>query len=155
MAAGRMRKLAGVWMWDGDVAVSASLSDTVARQMGRLSPGLAMVVDTLSLCEPLFVDVLCDLVCRRDLAVAERIGLVSVARTSSGLMARLAHPLFGELRRASAGEMYLSAIRGRLATRLAKDGDADMQATVRRALLRLESDLDPTPSCIWNQHGMP
>ncbi|HYB83029.1 MAG TPA: helix-turn-helix transcriptional regulator, partial [Mycobacterium sp.] len=76
---------------------------------------------------------------------AERMGLVSVERTGGGLMARLAHPLFGELRRASAGEMYLSAIRGRLATRLAQDGDPDMQATVRRALLRLESDLDPEP----------
>ena len=145
VAAGRMRKLAGVSMWDGDVAVSASLSDTVARQMGRLSSGVAMVVDTLSQCEPLAVDVLCDLVRRRDLAVAERMGLVSVERTAGGLMARLAHPLFGELRRASAGEMYFSAIRGRLAVRLAQAGDADMQATVRRALLRLESDLDPDP----------
>ena len=145
VAGGRMRKMAGVWMWDGDVAVSASLSDTVGRQMGRLSPRMAMVVDTLSQCEPLAVDVLCDLVPRRDLAAAERMGLVSVERTGGGLMVRLAHPLFGELRRAGAGEMYLSAIRGRLATRLAKDGDADMQATVRRALLNLESDLDPDP----------
>ncbi len=145
IAAGRMRQLAGVWMWDGDVAVSASLSDTVARQMGRLSPRVALVVDTLSQCEPLAVDLLCDLVRRRDLAVAESMGLVNVERTGGGLMARLAHPLFGELRRASAGEMYLSGIRGRLATRLAKDGDTDMQATVRRALLRLESDLDPDP----------
>ena len=145
IAAGRMRELAGVWMWDGDVAVSASLSDTVGRQMGRLSPRLATVVDTLSQCEPLAVDVLCDLVRRSDLAAAERIGLVSVERTGAGLMARLAHPLFGELRRASAGEMYLSAIRGRLATRLAEDGDTDMHATVRRALLSLESDLDPEP----------
>ena len=40
-------------------------------------------------------------------------------------MVRLAHPLFGEVRRATAGEMYLSRIRGRLAQRLAKDGDAD------------------------------
>jgi DNA-binding CsgD family transcriptional regulator len=72
-------------------------------------------------------------------------GLVSVERTAGGLMARLAHPLFGELRRATAGEMYLSSIRGKLATRLAKSGDADMQATVRRALLSLESDLDPDP----------
>jgi len=145
VAAGRMRELAGVWMWDGDVAVSASLSDTVGRQLGRLSPRLALVIDTLSQCEPLAVDVLCDLVPRRDLAAAERMGLVSVERTAGGLMARLAHPLFGELRRASAGEMYMSAIRGRLATRLAQDADADMQATVRRALLRLESDLDPEP----------
>jgi DNA-binding NarL/FixJ family response regulator len=132
-------------MWDGDVAVSTNLSDTVGRQMGQLGPRMAMVVDTLSQCEPLAVDVLCDLVRRRDLAAAERMGLVSVERTGGGLMVRLAHPLFGELRRAGAGEMYLSAIRGRLATRLAKDGDADMQATVRRALLNLESDLDPDP----------
>jgi DNA-binding CsgD family transcriptional regulator len=142
---GRMRNLAGVWMWDGDVAVSASLSDTVGRQMGRLSPRLATVVDTLSQCEPLAVDVLCDLVRRSDLAAAERMGLVSVERTGSGLTARLAHPLFGELRRAAAGQIYLSGIRGRLATRLAQNGDTDMHATVRRALLSLESDLDPDP----------
>lgn len=145
VAAGRMRKLAGVWIWDDNVAVSASLSDTVACQMGRLDPQLALVVDTLSQCEPLAVDVLCDLVDRPDLAAAERMGLVSVERTGSGLMARLAHPLFGELRRAAAGEMYLSGIRGRLAMRLAQEVDADMQATVRRGLLRLESDLDPEP----------
>jgi len=146
VAAGRMRKSAGVWMWDGDVAVSASLSDTLGRQMGRLSPGMTVVVDTLSQCEPLAVDVLCDLARRSDLAAAERMGLVSIERTGAGLTARLAHPLFGELRQASAGELYLSEIRGRLATRLGKEGDADLQATVRRALLRLESDLDPDPA---------
>ena len=106
---------------------------------------MVTLVDTLSLCEPLAVDVLCDLVRRRDLAAAERLGLVSVERTGAGLMARLAHPLFGELRRANAGEIYLSAIRGRLARRLAESGDTDMRATVRRALLSLESDLDPEP----------
>ncbi len=146
VAAGRMRKTAGVWMWDGDVAVSESLSDTVGRQMGRLSPEMATVIDTLSQCEPLAVEVLCDLARRSDLAAAERMGLVNIERTGAGLTARLAHPLFGELRRAGAGELYLSEIRGRLATRLGKDGDADMQATVRRALLRLESDLDPDPA---------
>ena len=145
IAAGRMRKLAGVWMWDGDVAVSASLSDTVGRRLGRLGARLAMVVDILSQCEPLAVDVLCDLVRRRDLAAAERMGLVSVERSGGELVARLAHPLFGELRRAGAGEMYLSAIRGKLAARLARNGDVGMQATVRRALLSLESDVDPEP----------
>ena len=145
VAAGRMRRSAGVWVWEGDVAVSASLSDTIGRQMGRLSPQTSMVVDTLSQWEPLAVDVLCDLVGRSDLAAAERMGLVNIERTGGGLMARLAHPLFGELRRASAGEMYLSEIRGRLARRLAEDGDGDMQATVRRALLHLQSDLDPDP----------
>ena len=41
--------------------------------------------------------------------------------------------------------MYLSRIRGKLAQGLAKKPDADMQSTVRRALLTLESDLPPDP----------
>nr|MDT0526611.1 hypothetical protein [Streptomyces sp. DSM 41633] len=62
-----------------------------------------------------------------------------------GLVATLAHPLYGELRRATAGEMHLSRIRGRLARRLASEPDGDMRATVRRALLALHSDLPPDP----------
>jgi DNA-binding CsgD family transcriptional regulator/tetratricopeptide (TPR) repeat protein len=146
ISAGRIRQVAGVWMWDGDVVVSQSISDMVGRQLGRLTPELALVVDTLSQCEPLDVDVLCDVVRRRDLEVAEQMHLVAVERTGGKLLVRLAHPLFGELRRATAGEMYLSNLRGKLAARLAKDGDRDMQATVRRGLLTLNSDLDPDPN---------
>ena len=156
VVAGRMRMTAGVWMWDGDVAVSQSISDMVGRQLHELTPEVAHVVDTLSQCEPLAVDVLCDLVGRGDLESAEQMHLVTIERSGSELMARLAHPLYGELRRAGAGEMYLSKIRGALAQRLAKDADADMQATVRRALLALESDLPPDPQlCLQAaQHAM-
>ena len=145
IAAGAVRQAAGVWMWDERVAVSDSIGDMVGRQLSRLAPDVALVVDTLSQYEPLAVDVLCDLVHRRDLEAAEQMNLVSVERSGSKLMARLAHPLFGELRRAAASEIYLSRIRGKLAQRLAKDADADMHATVRRALLALESDLPPDP----------
>ena len=145
VAGGCIRRVAGVWMWDGDVAVSASIADIVGRQLGELSPELSLVVDTLSQCEPLEVDVLCDVVHRHDLEVAEQMHLVTVERAGAALMARLAHPIFGELRRAHAGEMYLSNIRGKLANRLAKEADGDMNATVRRALLTLESDLEPDP----------
>jgi DNA-binding CsgD family transcriptional regulator/tetratricopeptide (TPR) repeat protein len=145
VAGERLRQVAGVWMWDDDVAVSPSIADLVGGQLSRLTPGLALVVDTLSQCEPVAVEVLCDVVRRRDLEVAERMHLVTVERTDSTLMARLAHPLFGELRAATAGEIYLSRIRGRLAQRLGEDVDADMHATVRRALLTLQSDLPSDP----------
>lgn len=145
LAAGRMQRAAGVWMWDEDVAVSPNLGEVVARQLGRLTPELALVLDTLSQCEPIEVDLLCDLVGRHDLETAERLHLVVVERSGDALSVRLAHPLFGEIRRATAGEMSLSHIRGRLARRLAEDGDRDMQATVRRSLLTLESDLEPDP----------
>ncbi len=145
IAAGAIWQVAGVWMWDERVAVSDSIGDMVGRQLSRLAPDVALVVDTLSQYEPVAVDVLCDLVHRRDLEAAEQMNLVTVERSGSRLMARLAHPLFGELRRAAASQMYLSRIRGKLAQRLAKDVDDDMHATVRRALLALESDLDPDP----------
>ncbi len=143
--AGRMRRVAGVWMWDDRLAVSQSITDMVGRQLGELSDGVALVVDTLSQCEPLAVDVLCKLADRSDLEIAERMRLVTVERSGGERMARLAHPLFGELRRASAGEMYLSRIRGKLAHGLSGKQDGDMQSTVRRALLTLESDLQPEP----------
>ena len=145
IAAGAIRQVAGVWMWEERVAVSDSIGDMVSRQLSRLPPDVALVVDTLSQYEPLPVDMLCDLVHRRDLETAEQMNLVTVERSGSRLMARLAHPLFGELRRAAASQLYMSRIRGNLAQRLAKVADADMHATVRRALLALESDLPPDP----------
>jgi DNA-binding NarL/FixJ family response regulator len=141
----RLLQVAGVWMWDGDLAVSPSITDMVGSHLDRLPPGPAMVVDLLSQCEPLDVDVLCDLVRREDLEAAETLRVVTVERDGTRLLVRLAHPLYGELRRATAGEMYLSGLRGRLVQRMSSDPDDDLRATVRRALLMLGSDLKPDP----------
>ena len=48
IAAGRMRQVAGVWMWDERVAASDSISGMVGRQLCQLAPNVAVVVDTLS-----------------------------------------------------------------------------------------------------------
>jgi hypothetical protein len=145
VAAGRIRRVAGVWMWDGGVAVSQNMSDLVGNQLDRLPTELALVVDTLSQCEPLSIDVLAALVGRGELEKAEQMHLITVERTGGALVARLAHPLFGELRRAKAGEMYLSKVRGALAQQLVGGVENDPQTTVRRALLTLDSDLPPDP----------
>jgi DNA-binding CsgD family transcriptional regulator/tetratricopeptide (TPR) repeat protein len=145
VTAGRIREVAGVWIWDGDVAVSQSMSDLVGNELDRLVPEVALVVDTLSQYEPMDVDILADLVGREHLATAEQMRLITVERSTGTLMARLAHPLYGELRRATAGEMYLSKVRGDLARRLAGQEAGDPHTTVRRALLTLESDLPPDP----------
>lgn len=143
VAAGNLRIVAGVWIWDGGVAVSQSMSDLVGNQLDRLPHELALVVDSLSQCEPLEVDVLADLVGREHLEMAEQMHLITVERAGGAMLVRLAHPLFGELRRTNAGEMYLSKVRGGLASRMAQHADRDPQATVRRALLTLDSDLPP------------
>ena len=38
IAAGAIRQVAGVWMWEERVAVSDSIGDMVSRQLSRLSP---------------------------------------------------------------------------------------------------------------------
>ncbi|HEX5142690.1 MAG TPA: LuxR C-terminal-related transcriptional regulator [Mycobacterium sp.] len=160
LSAGRLRQVAGVWMWDGDVAVSQSMSDLVGHRLDQLPPNLAMALDALSLCEPLEVDVLTDLVGSADLEVAEQMNLVRVERSGGRLMASLAHPIFGELRRAAAGEIYLSRLRGRLAERLGerteKTPEPDPQRTVVRAQLTLDSDLQPDPALLLEaaEHAM-
>ena len=148
MAAGRIRQVAGVWLWDGDVAVSQSMSDLVGNRLDRLPPEQALMLDALSLCEPLDLDVLQAMVSREDLETAEQLNLIRVERAGGRLLVRLAHPLFGELRRAAAGEMYLSKLRGQLAQLLGaqKTADADPQRAVVRAQLALDSDLPPDPA---------
>jgi DNA-binding CsgD family transcriptional regulator len=143
VAAGRLRQVAGVWIAEDGVVASPSVTDMVIREMGRLTQDVALVVDVLAQAEPLSVDVICDVVARHVLEQAEQMRLIAVERVGGELMVRLAHPLFGEARRATAGEMYLCRVRGQLAQRLAKEDDADIYATVRRALLTLESDLPP------------
>lgn len=160
VAAGRLRRVAGVWIWDGDVAVSQNMSDLVGNRLDRLPPAQAMVLDALSLCEPLDVDVLVDLVSRADLETAEELNLVRVERVGGRLLARLAHPIFGELRRSAAGEMYLSKVRGRLSQLLGTHrrgtADGDPQGTVVRAQLALDSDLPADPALFLDaaRHAM-
>jgi len=145
VAADTIRTAAGVRMWDGGVAVSQSMGDLVGNRLNRLPSDLARVVDVLSLYEPLEAGILADLVGSDCLAAAERMHLITVERSAVGLTVRLAHPLFGELRRAAVGELHLSTVRGDLARRLSTDTDREPQATVRRALLVLESNLPQEP----------
>jgi predicted ATPase len=65
VSAGRIRRVAGVWLWDGDVAVSQSMSDLVGNRLDQLPPEQALMLDALSLCEPLDLDVLLELVSGR------------------------------------------------------------------------------------------
>ena len=157
--AGRLERISGVWMWDGDVAMSQTMSALVGHRLDRLPAALAMVLDALSLCEPLDADVLTDLAGREAVEAAERMGLIRVERSASRLRATLAHPIFGEVRRASAGEMYLSRLRGRLARRLAEvtAGPVDEpQRAVVRAKLMVDSDLPPDPALLLTaaRHAM-
>jgi DNA-binding CsgD family transcriptional regulator len=143
---GRLKHHSGVWIWDGAPVISAGLSELVAARMGRLSSAVGQVVDALALCEPLDAEVLGRVADGDAVEVAEAAGLITHTVDGHRRRFRLAHPLFGEVRRAAGGAFRMSRIRGQIATELADAGDLDMRDMVRRAVLTLDSDLPPDPA---------
>ncbi|MPZ00126.1 MAG: AAA family ATPase [Actinophytocola sp.] len=142
VAAGRLRAANEVWRWSGTPALSPELAELVDARMGALPDAVGDVVDVLALGEPLEVGVLARLTDPMAMESAEAMGLVNVERHSTGLQARLAHPLYGEARRDAIGQLRARRLRGEIATALAHDDEAQpTELLLRRAALILESDL--------------
>ncbi|MFC7618180.1 hypothetical protein ACFQV2_37135 [Actinokineospora soli] len=96
--------------------------------MGELPEPVRDVVDLLALGEPLTLT-------GPGVEEAEARGLV---RVDERLEARLAHPLYGEVRVQDMGRLRARRLRGVLARRT--------DDPLRRAVLALDSDLDPDPA---------
>lgn len=146
LGAGRLREDRGVWRWSGTPRLSPSLAELVDARMGGLSGPIGDVVDVLALCEPLDVSVLAALTDIDAVEGAEAAGLIGVDADGDRLHARLAHPLYGESRRARLGQLRARRLRGRVATALAdttqqRRGDE----ALRLAALWMDSDLDQDP----------
>jgi DNA-binding CsgD family transcriptional regulator len=95
------------------------------------------VVDVVALAEPVAVASLLALTSAEGLEAAEHRGLVRI----DGSVARLAHPLYGEVRRAAMGNVRARRLRGRVAQTLNAGPDP-----IPRAVLTLDSDLPPEPA---------
>ena len=78
---------------------------------------------------------------------AETRGVITLrTRDRDGVVVRLAHPLYGEVRRARAAQTRLRRLRGLVAQNLViPAGEEDVHSVVRRSALRLESDLPADP----------
>ncbi|WP_162181235.1 helix-turn-helix transcriptional regulator [Rhodococcus wratislaviensis] len=144
VSAHRLENVAGVWIWNGQPVISPRLNDLVAARMGRLTPRVLDVVDALALCEPLDVDVLIQVTSPGAVEEAETQGLIDLtAKLNYIRHVTLAHPLFGEVRRARCGALRKARICGHIATELSTYPCVDMRDAVQRAILILDSDIEP------------
>jgi DNA-binding NarL/FixJ family response regulator len=144
-AAGRIREVRGVWRWPERHEISPALAELVDAQMGLLTRPVRDVVDALALGEPLGMQLLCRLAKPAAVEEAEARGLILVERDGNRHNARLAHPLYGEVRRARIGTVRSRRLRSEIAAVLAGTGAHRCDDALHLAMLALNSDFEPGP----------
>ncbi len=141
--AGRLVSRDGLWQWVGTMEVSQSLVDLVDQRIGATPEPILEVIDLVAVAEPLELAHLTALADATAIEDAERRGLITVSGTAPRNLARLGHPLYGEVRLAQAGRLRLERLRGRIARKMLVSNKTGAPDPVRLAMLWLQSDLAP------------
>jgi DNA-binding CsgD family transcriptional regulator len=132
------------WRWLGDPVLPPSLIELVEGRIGGLPSSVSDVIDALAVGEPIELGSLTRITDPAAVEQADIRGLIALDQVGDRVEARLAHPLYGEVRRNRAAATRLRRLRGLVAAELAASDDRDdMQVVVRRATLSLDSDLVP------------
>ena len=144
VADGRIVHRQDCWRWTGDPIVPPGLAELIESRMGELPAPVSDVIDVLAVGEPLDLATLTRITDPAAVEEADIRGLITLEPAGGGIEVRVAHPLYGEVRRKRAAPTRLRRLRGLVATELASAGDHDdVRVVVRRAALTLDSDLTP------------
>lgn len=139
----------GYWRWLDDPVVPPGLVELIEDRIGALPASVSDVIDALAVGEPIELASLTRITDPAAVEEADLRGLITLDQVAGRVEARLAHPLYGEVRRSRAAPTRLRRLRGQVAAELAKADDRDdMRVVVRRATLTLDSDLDPDPQLL-------
>ncbi len=149
VADGRLVRLRGVWRWLGDPVVAPRLVELIEARIGDLPISVSDAVDALAVGEPIELASLSRIAGPAAVEEADMRGLITLETVDAGVQVRLAHPLYGEVRRDRAAPTRLRRLRGLVVAELAKSADCDdVRVVVRRAALSLDSDLEPNPDLL-------
>lgn len=142
LAADRLTDSAAGWQWNGELTASASLTDLIGLYIGSAPAAVLDVLDLVAAAEPLDLAHLTALADPAAIEEAERRELISVSDTSPSGTIQVAHPLYGEVRRANTGAVRAARLRGLIAKAMREPrsgvGEPD---PARLAVLWLDSDL--------------
>jgi hypothetical protein len=149
VADGRLARQGGAWHWIGEPIVSPGLMELIESRIGALPVATGDVLDALAVGEPLSLGSLTRITGDAAVEDAEVRGLITLEPVDNGAQVRLAHPLYGEVRRRRTVATRLRRIRALVAGELATADDRDdISIVVRRAALSLDSDLEPEPELL-------
>jgi len=144
VAGGRLELQGSHWQWSRSATVPHSLVELIESGIGALRPAVGTVIDVLAVGEPIELSALQRITDPDAVEEADIRGLISVEQVAGSVEVRVAHPLYGEVRRNRAATTTLRRLRGLVAAELAvADNRDDVRILVRRAALTLDSDLPP------------
>jgi len=144
VADGRIVQQHGHWRWLGDPVLPPSLVELIESRIGALPAPVCDVIDALAVGEPIELAALRRIADPMAIEEADTRDLITLEPVVGGVEVRVAHPLYGEVRRRRAAPTRLRRLRGLVAAELAAADDRDdIQVLVRCATLSLESDLTP------------
>jgi DNA-binding CsgD family transcriptional regulator len=132
MDSGTLRRDGGIWSLSRPLTAAGRLVELVAARLAALAPETATVLELLAIGEPLGAAVLEKLTDPAGVEDAEAQGLVQLSEDGRRTLARLAHPMYGEVLRNSMPRSRLRRISATLAEAIAMTG-----ARRRDDLLRL------------------
>jgi DNA-binding CsgD family transcriptional regulator/tetratricopeptide (TPR) repeat protein len=144
VADGRIVQENGCWRWIGDPIMPPGLVELIESRIGDLPAPVSDVIDVLAVAEPIEFAALTRITDAGAVEEAEIRGLIALEPAGRGIEVRVAHPLYGQVRRRRAAHTRLRRLRGLVVTELAASRDRDeIRVLVRRATLSLDSDVPP------------
>ncbi len=155
LADDRLVQQQGYWRWIGDPIMPPGLIELIESRIGALPAAVSDVLDALAVGEPIELTTLTRITDPAAVEEADTRSLITLEPVAGGVEVRVAHPLYGEVRRRRAPLTRLRRLRGLVANELAAADDSDdIQVVVRRAALSLDSDLTPDTNLLTRAaHG--
>ncbi|MBF6175439.1 helix-turn-helix transcriptional regulator [Nocardia blacklockiae] len=140
LEAGTLRQVNGVWQLRGRAAVTSELAALLEDRVEQLPEDVLRVLELLTFCEPIDLDVLAELSGEEAVEAAESRGVIRIVENSHQLLVRYNHPLFGEVIRRRLGIASARRLRGRLYSSLRERPIKSASDRIRLAELALDSD---------------
>ncbi len=137
---GSLRQVNGVWQLRGRAAVTSELAALLEDRVEQLPESVLRVLELLTFCEPVHLEVMAELAGEEAVEAAENGGVIRVVEAGPDLVVRYNHPLFGEVIRRRLGIASSRRLRGRLYSALKQRRINSAADRIRLAELALDSD---------------
>jgi DNA-binding CsgD family transcriptional regulator len=148
LESGALHQVDKVWRWRGTLAGATRLAELVQARLGTLDEAARDAVELVAWGEPLGVGVLERLVGKDAVQAAEDGGLLVLERSGRRVLARLAHPLYGEVLRAVLPLSRARAVAERLAAALDAGALRRRDDRLRVGAWQLEAGVASNPNLL-------